>query len=373
MLSVAGSPAPPRRPSRRRKTMLKHHDPDAHLFHRARLVKLGICAKETVMFKIVYLDQLHWIEIAKSVTGKTAKPGTAKAFNHMMNLSQDGAVIFPLSISHYYETLKQSDPERRQRLAEVMRQLSRGYTIAALANVVRHEIRSALINLFQLNIEVEKFSFIGKGFEHAFGKKLNLNLVWSKPETVPPLIKDKIESNILGMVEDILLNGVISNSEDNIEWLFPKINLAPDNAFKEHLEKWKGCAANMSATELRRKIYSITLKDTLDQICEQLIELGIPVSELTSLGEDGICKLLDMMPTRKVDMHLRDQWAKNGNLIPKQTDLNDWCYVGAAICYCDLVITENQMNDLLSRSYIYSKKTTANLSDILIWKFPQAT
>jgi len=32
--------------------------------------------------KIVYLDQMHWIELAKVINKKSAKPGTEDALKH---------------------------------------------------------------------------------------------------------------------------------------------------------------------------------------------------------------------------------------------------------------------------------------------------
>lgn len=71
------------------------------------------------------------------------------------------------------------------------------------------------------------------------------------------------------------------------------------------------------------------------------------------------------MPSRRADMHIRTQWAKNANLNPKVSDLNDWTYLGIAVCYCDLVVTENQMNDLLRRADEFAPKTTSLLSDLM--------
>jgi hypothetical protein len=70
-----------------------------------------------------------------------------------------------------------------------------------------------------------------------------------------------------------------------------------------------------------------------------------------------------MMPGRRADMHLRTEWAKSANLKPKPnlSDLNDWVYLGIAVCYCDLVVTENQMNDLLRRADEFAPKTTARV------------
>jgi len=313
--------------------------------------------------KIVYLDQLHWIEIAKCVNGKPAKDGTSEALEHMNILSNSGCAVFPLSISHYYETLKHSDPNRRQRLASVMRTLSQGFSVAALRNIVRHEVRSALVSILDLNNKKEEFQYLGKGFEHALGRYFNLKLVWPKPEHIPEYIRNKFENDIFSIIEATFLSGVLKSGE--IEYLFTKVDLTSDNKFKDHLEEWKGCASTMTEAELKRRIYSITFKDILEPISEELVYLGVPLEKFMLLGEESFCRFLNMMPTRKVDMHLREQWARNGSLTPKQSDLNDWCYIGSAVCYSDFVITENQITDLLSRSQIYAPKVTSKLSDIL--------
>lgn len=313
--------------------------------------------------KIVYLDQLHWIEIAKAINGKSVKDGTHDALKYITESSQESKAIFPLSLSHYYETLKHSNPDRRLRLAKVMRQLSGGKTVAALKHIVNHEIQVALKEFFPDQITPQKFSYVGTGFEHALGEELGLKLVWPKPEAVPADIKTKMESDIFGLIEDILLSGVLRF--ESLEHLFARPDTSADDKFKQHLEEWKGIASRVSQDELERRIYSITFNDILTPIVEELCKFKIPFEEFAQIGEQGVCKLLDLMPTRRVDMHLRRQWATNANLTPKQSDLNDWCFVGSAVCYSDIVVTENQMNDLLSRADSLNAKVTAEITDLM--------
>ncbi len=134
-----------------------------------------------------------------------------------------------------------------------------------------------------------------------------------------------------------------------------------------HGPAWRGSAARMSADKLRRTVYLTTLLDILQPLGTVLAELGITTEQFASLGELGWCELLDMMPSRRADMHLRTQWARNANLEPNPnlSDLNDWVYLGIAVCYCDLVVTENQMNDLLRRAEEFAPKTTSRLTDLL--------
>jgi hypothetical protein len=279
----------------------------------------------------------------------------------MTKLSNENIAIFPLSISHYHETLKQSDSARRKRLAQVMRLLSQGFTVASLANVVRYEIRSALISMLHLENEKEELRYIGKGLEHTLGNNFNFSLIFPAEELTDNNIRESFKNDIFNMLEDIFLSG----SSAGVENLFEKQDLTPDNLFKDHLERWKGCSSKIKPAELRRIIYSITFKDILNLICTELINLNVSEENFFALGEEGVFKLLDLMPTRKVDMHLREQWAKNSALTPKQSDLNDWANIGPAICYSDFVVTENQMASLLSRSQEYKQKVTADLTEIL--------
>jgi hypothetical protein len=124
-----------------------------------------------------------------------------------------------------------------------------------------------------------------------------------------------------------------------------------DRVFQNHLAEWRGSGAKMSLMELRQKVCAITLADIREPLRDVLAELGITPARVYILqGEPWRCELLEMMPSRRADMHLRTQWAKNASLKPKLSDLNDWAYLGIAVCYCDLVVTENQINDLFRRS-----------------------
>jgi hypothetical protein len=78
---------------------------------------------------------------------------------------------------------------------------------------------------------------------------------------------------------------------------------------------------------------------------------GIRLGEFALLGEQGWRALLDDMPSRRADMHLRNQWAKNASLTPKESDLNDWAFLGVGVSYCDIVVTEKQVADLFSRGF----------------------
>src|SRR5262245_51395296 len=280
--------------------------------------------------KTVYLDQLHWIEISRAIHGLTVRDGTTETLAHMRRRVSEGELLFPLSFAHYFETLKRADPTRRQRLSAVMRELSGGYTIAAPTTVVKHEIRSALISKLTLDSPLAPLQLLGRGIEHALGISFNLRLKWPQPDRVPEEVRMAFERDVFDALEDRLLSGVLE--VDDVRVLFPNINFWEDRRFQDHLTEWRGCAANMSAAELRRRVCDITLNDIRGALYEVLAELGIMVVRYLLLGEAGRYELLEMMPSRRADMHLRTQWAKNADLKPKLSDLNDWHFLGIAVC-----------------------------------------
>jgi len=313
--------------------------------------------------KTIYLDQLHWIEISKAIHGHPVRPGTTEVLEHIRRRTKEGDLLFPLSLAHYFETLKQAAPDRRQRLSTVMRELSGDNTLANPTMIVRHEIRCALISKLGLNVPSPPLKLLGRGMEHALGRSFNIRLEWPDSEQVPDEVRQKIEINVFELLESTFLSGVLKTGEELFH--FPQMALDSDKKFLDHLTQWRGSGATMSAAELRRKICATILADIVELMSIVLAELGVTIQRFAEMGETAWCDLLGMMPSRRADMHLRAQWAKNASLNPKLSDLNDWAYLGIAVCYCDLVVTENQMNDLFQRSTEFGSKSTARLQDLL--------
>ena len=76
---------------------------------------------------LIYLDQKHWIHLAQADTGHRNGPRYAAALQAARAARAAGTAIFPLSLTHYEETLKITDPRQRGDLARVMEELS-GFT-----------------------------------------------------------------------------------------------------------------------------------------------------------------------------------------------------------------------------------------------------
>lgn len=313
--------------------------------------------------KIVYLDQNHWIELSKAAYQRDAQPETPSVLQALRALRQSSCACFPLSLGHYMETLKHQDPKRRLRLANFMLGLSGGLTVAPPHVVLRHEMQVALERCFPGRVKVEPLQFLGAGLSHAADLDFGFNLEWPpEAESIPAKQRAALEKLFRYLTARSLLSGVLPTG-DQLD-LGLATDLSPDRRFKAGLDKWRGAASRYPPAELERRIYATTLADVSSLLWELLASNRIPVAEFALLGESRWRAFLDDMPSRTADMYLRREWAKNANLTPRESDLNDWAYLVVAVCHCDVVVTEKQVADLFSRSLTARAAVLSRLPDL---------
>jgi hypothetical protein len=313
--------------------------------------------------RIIYLDQNHWIGLSRVAHGREGSTDMGHVLQVLRDAKAERRARFPLSLSHYMETWKHEVPERRERLAHFMIELSGGETVASLRTVVRHELENALARLFPLRVQPRPLEFVGHGLSHAVGQHFDVHIEWP-PEalTIPFEQRDRFETTLLDELSFGLLSGVAR--QDDLLHQRPAMDLSADRCFMTALRDWRGIAARYSSEELDRRIYATTLADMETALLPALASHGIRLEEFALVGEQGWRDFLDDMPSRRADMHLRRQWAKNASLTPKESDLNDWAFLGITVSYCDIVVTEKQVADLFSRQFETRATILTNLREL---------
>jgi len=179
---------------------------------------------------------------------------------------------------------------------------------------------------------------------------------------IPEAQRKAFESQILALVELSVLGATLPDGEHLDTG--PLTDLTADRRFKSGLAEWRGAAARYAPLELERRIYATTFADMYDFFRVGLEKYNVPIEDFASLGEPGWCRILDDMPSRRAEMHLRREWAKNARLTPKDSDLNDWVYLEVAVMHCDVVVTEKQTADLMRRGLVTRAAVVANLDDV---------
>jgi hypothetical protein len=232
-----------------------------------------------------------------------------------------------------------------------MLELSGGMTVAPPPVVIRHEIEVALERCFPGRVVPEPFQFLGVGLTHAAADRdLDVPLEWPPgADVMPASLRAAIEGGLRAEAELSLLSGVCRLG-DPLE-VGPATDLTVERQYKASLDQWRGAVSQYPPDELEREIYAANLSDIDSLLQEALARHQISPDEFVQLGELRRRAFLDDMPSQRADIHLKRQWAKNANLRPRDSDLIDWAFLGVAVSYCDIVVTENQMADLFSRGF----------------------
>lgn len=294
---------------------------------------------------IVYLDQNKWIELARMVHGKDNSPMAKKIPLYALEAVKKGRIVFVLSAIHYIETARISNAGRRTRLAKVMWKYSQGNTITSYKNIVLHELASALSHFFNINRKMD-FQLIGYGISHAFGEKFSINF----------------PQHIENIFEECCLTGEGPNGE-----IMPGLHQTRyRESFLNHLNKLPSIREDLPKNKWEDCLYAICTMDIVEPLYEIMGAEGISPEQLGNIGPDNLRKLVDLMPTRQMDLFLHKLVLQNPNLKHQDTVLEDWAGLGVASQYCDLVICEKHFQDMTSRKgYKGKAKVTKDINVLM--------
>lgn len=315
--------------------------------------------------KVIYLDQNKWIALARAVYGKDKRPAMVALVDFVCEASRHG-VCFPLSFAHYIETMSRNAPDgSRARLGRFMFELSAGRRVASFAAIVRHEIEVALSLEFPGRVTVQPFELVGRGLGYVVEGVPRRGLEESTRARVPLEILPLVDALAHVDFEQAVLTGRSLFDPERVSQV--RLDRSPERLFVPHLqevrERWRA-AADPLAQELA--LYSTALGDIMDPIKQVLAANGIELWEFEALGVEGYRRFLDRQPTRRVLIHLYREIARAAHVPLRKTDLNDWIYVAVAAMYCDVVVTERLLCDLLGRSGLAPRASvTTDLTDLL--------
>lgn len=281
----------------------------------------------------VYLDQNHWIYLARDYWGKPHKPEHKGLAGRLFDAVESDRVRLPLSTIHFIEHLRAESGARRHRLAQVFDRFNRGWHMASWACVLPVEIHRAVANAFGERSAMPQPEVFGKGFLFGLGPKERDLLLEGRTEQQLNLLQSI--AALPGAILDLLT--------------FPnEAGRARQNAKVTESSCGYGAAAEelrsvrkSDFTEVHRRAqYAGYTLYHQHIIFPELDAIGRTCDEFLNLGTEGLAAFWSDVPSLDVDCELtlyRDrQWSRSVD----PNDLRDIGYLSLAIPYCDVVVTE---------------------------------
>ena len=309
---------------------------------------------------VIHLDQKDWIGLARGHYGKDSE--LTQVSKEVVRAADSGKVIFPMSVIHLDETVRNQDDDGRKRLAEFITKVSKGWSILPAQRIIDLEIESACLkNLGVRGYNLREYA-IKKSWFHMFGSK---GTIVDKDPLKPASqeLKDYVFEKVSN-VESLLL--VMKWGADKT---LLKERQDEDRFYVQEAERIRKLSFRTKDKKLRHKVdlakYSFNV--ILPKIITFLLEIGVDPDVFATrvmTDEDSIIKFFQSIPTAFCAFEL--DYDRNMQAARKiqANDLNDIMSLSIALPYCDIVITERMWRSRIVDMKLHRLRPTKVLASV---------
>lgn len=323
----------------------------------------------------VYLDQWVWIRFARVVRGVPKSPDDERVLAAVREAAAAG-VVFPLSATHYVETLRINDPRQRADLVEVMAPISQLQTIRSQGDLVRHQIKVALHETVgRPMFAPTPPAVLGLGVSWAFrGVESQVSVLGpdERPVAVNPRwlrhVMQYTEASVLGGPSDEEIPDLVKNGYRSVR----DIDAAPLNRLE-----WEELFATRlaeqpkpSAGELRRWVLGRELIHEYKEIfAETMNEYGLTLEHIAASAPatgpyDNAVSFAERIPTMRIAADLKILLFQNPARSWSHNMVRDIDALSLAIPYCHAVVADKDAAAFVRRARVDSQYGTTVLSDL---------
>ncbi|OJE31669.1 hypothetical protein BAQ47_03200 [Bacillus tropicus] len=318
------------------------------------------------MTKYIYLDQNHWINLAKAFLGKN--DAYKEVVEKVIEKSESGEWIFPLSIIHIMETESRFDDRSRIELSKFMSKISRNYSIVPSIYTDKFELRNSIAAAHGMPIVNMREEVIKKDFLRVVGLdganfKINGNIKPEEKEKLQQFLVKKLETEpilekLMSIPQDKKrIEQTIQDMTTPIEE-YEKLRSELMKVPKEHREKVfiADSFINSHGEELMR-IFEESGKTKETFLPDKIFD-----------SPESIMKFLESTPSLNVRTKLVFSILTEIGRGFDRNDYKDICFLSTAVPYCDIVLTERLWVHYLSQWGLdeeYNVKLSKDLNFLL--------
>ncbi|HNR97237.1 MAG TPA: hypothetical protein PKH89_09775, partial [Anaerolineae bacterium] len=305
----------------------------------------------------VFLDQNHWIYLAKAYWGDAHKPRHKSVPAKLLDQIDRGDIRIPLNTLHAIELLRSEQPDRRRRLAMIFERFSRGWFVAPWTDVLPIEIHRAVIQTFDSSHTPPVPEIFGRGFLYGIPTKVRNNLIRES------MVKNMDSLTRLAAQPTALFDMLTTQNEmlrARQKERILELNLRDAQSAEQLRAVRKPYAKDIH----RRAQFAGYTYQFQDQIRLALGSIGRTLDDFRALGLEGLTRFWSQVPSLDVDCELtlyRDrQWSRK----VQPNDFTDIGHLVLAVPYCDAVVVERFWARAIQETGLAEKYHIAVFSDL---------
>jgi hypothetical protein len=322
--------------------------------------------------RLVYLDQNHWINLAKAAVGRPTGRPYRDALAALREARWSGSAVFPLSLTHVMETTTISQ-RRRVDIATIMEELSDFTTIIARSVLMRLELEAVLDAATGPGPErYTDIPLVARGMPHAYGKSGGFRVSNGRRDVTEEVRAEvgpeEFDRRIAQAEEDVNRGVLRGPSDDAQEKELRAQGWNPEIAFaigddRAQLEREQARRFDDKTllpddpVDYRRERVRDVIRarylalELMDMLNESLLKRGLKLEDVWSdLASSQ--RLVDAMPSADVAVTLLAQYHRDATFNWKRNHIFDIDALSVAVPYCDLIAADKQAVDALNRARV---------------------
>ncbi|MFC8935686.1 hypothetical protein ACFT1A_26705 [Rhodococcus sp. NPDC057135] len=314
-----------------------------------------------------------------------ADHGTGSPEDHAalaaVRLAASSGVAFPLSATHYGETLAVTDPGQRRRLAHTIASISCMRTLRSPHVLIKHQLLTAMHEQIGLpTFRPAQVEVLHTGFYWAFQGVRTRGFTIGAPDAdIPEEVLRKLPVSVTEINQWAEMRMLAGARDQDVEAL-RKVGYNPEGAalsFQQRVDFESEFAAKLrtgevkprNSDELRVFVQAReVMHEHIDTLNELFAEYRVPFSRTFGDGDpssrQAIVKFIDAVPSVRVAVDLKAHLFRNPQKVWTRNAVRDIDALSAAVPYCDVVVADREMTDLLARSGTASAMGTTVLRKI---------
>lgn len=307
--------------------------------------------------RYVFLDQNHWIYLAKAYYGRPHRPAHEDLLDSLLAAVNRDEVRLPISYLHLIELLRAGQSKRRLDLAEVFEQFARGWYIAAWSHILPTEFDRAIAQILELPTVPKPPEVFGRG------------IFYGLPPSSREDLRRKFGPSTLAKLE--LIAELPGSTLDIIAFLNEEGRSRQNASIAERsrqdsaaIEKARQIfRSEPKALHRRAKMarYALSFQD---QLRASLSNVGQTLDSFFSRSTEFAVRFWSEVPSLHVDCELtlyRDrQWSRAVD----PNDFDDLGHLALSVPYCAAVVVERFWARALAETGVARKYDTMVCTDL---------
>lgn len=335
--------------------------------------------------KLVYLDLLHWIELAKTMAGRPESSSTRELLAECLAAREDGRALFPIADAIYVEVSKIKQHRQRRDIRHAIETLSGYHVVTSRPTIANHEIEAMLDNFVGPSQRpVNTMDYLDWGVARAFGRVGGFRVRRGTGEDVTDEVRARWPEGpeafdlLLASAELMLQRGTLDGpASPQEEQALRKYGWKPDpamtiseNRARQELEQVERFDSDprWRAGRIRDVVAAWeVLIEVNEMLCRGLADRGATLEDVFDSPPVTRAQL-DVMPSFDVSVTMKTEYHRDPHHRWTTNDIHDIDALASTLPYCDIVVTDRAVAAHANRSGLAERLDTvvvARLADLL--------